>query len=234
MCACQPLVFPRTAEIAKPKTVAVRASAQYLTIEPQRVALLDGTKASSTVGFIPDLDLDLAIGLGRCETAIVAVDFGLLAELRCAIVQQDHAPFSATFSGAAGVTASMPITAAPSARIGIDVSRRFGAVEPLIDVYLSTQRQTHFVQTGVVNDPIVAPVDIDVGRQEIRLSIPVGVAILARPQFHPNDTAFHGAVLGIVPWFVLAGGRHVDSDPSVVSYMIGGWGLSFTLGLTWR
>lgn len=237
LCACQPIVFPRTAEIAKPGQVSLQGGAQVLTLEPQTVVETTGKKESSTVGFVPDLDLETHVGLGRCETGIVLEDFAALAELRCALWQQDRgAPFSAAFSGAAGASASAGIGFAPSARLGIDVSRRFGrAFEPLVDVYLTTSRQAHYVQTGVANDPVVGPVGVVLGRQEIRLSVPVGVAFVAPDKVHrPLDPAFRSAILGVEPWFVLADASHTEVDPVPRSYAVAGWGVSFTVAIALR
>lgn len=236
LCSCQPIVFPRTAEIAQPGAVALQGSAQLLTIEPQSVLESDGTKASSTVGLVPDLDFDVHVGLGRCETGLLTFDIGVLAEVRCAVlVQERGAPLSLALSGAAGATASAGIGFAPSARLGVDLSRRFGGVEPLVDVYLTTARQAHYIQTGVANDPVVGPVGVVFGRQEIRLSVPIGVAFVAHDKDHrPLDPAAHAAIVGIEPWFVLAAPGHSEVDPVPRSYTVPGWGLSFSFGVAFR
>ena len=107
---CQPMIFPRTAEIAKPGQLSIRGAVQIVSLEPQTVVESDGAKASSTVGFFPDWNLEGHIGFGRCETGLVLVDFGLLAELRCGLLRQDHgAPFSLAISGAAGAATSFAI-----------------------------------------------------------------------------------------------------------------------------
>lgn len=227
-CACQPMVFPRTADVAKPGKGSFQGSAQLVTIEPQEVVESDGKKSSSTVGFVPDFELQAHFGLGRCEIGGVGVDLGALAELRCALTRQSHGDaLSTAFSGAAGATASAGIGFAPSARLGLDASRRFGPVEIILDVYVTSQRQAHYIQTGVVNDPVVGPSGVILGRQELRLAIPVGLAVdLGDPD--------HRGIFGVEPWFVLAGTSHTEIDPVARSYAIGGWGMAFTLGFSYR
>lgn len=220
------MVFPRTAEIADRGELSFRGSVQLLSIEAQSVEQTDGTKASSTVGFFPDWALEGHLGIGGCEAGLVGVDLGGLAELRCALLSQARgAPLSLAFSGAAGVAASAGIGFAPAARLGLDVSRRYGAVEPLLDVYLSSMRQAHFIQTGWVNDPFIGPSGVILGRQELRLSVPIGVA------FHVDRGS---VILGVEPWFVLAATSHAEVDPVPRSYTPGDAGLAFTLGFAYR
>ena len=226
------MIFPRTGEIAKPGQVSIRGDVQVVSLEPQTVVENDGTKASSTVGFFPDWNVEGHIGFGRCETGLVLVDFGVLAELRCGLLRQDHGDaLSIALSGAAGAATSFAIGPAP----GIDISRRFGAgIEPLVDLYLSTSRQGHFVQTGWVNDPVVAPSGDSMGRQEIRLSIPIGLAFVFADKDHrPMDPNVRSFIVGVEPWFILAQASHVEVDPVVRSYGAG-YGFAFTLGLAFR
>ena len=230
------MVFPRTAEIAKPGQLSIRGAVQVVSLEPQTVIESDGTKASSTVGFFPDWDVEGHIGFGRCETGLVLVDFGVLAELRCALLRQDHGdPFSLAFSGAAGAALSFAGGLGPATRFGIDVSHRFApGIEPLVDVYLSSARQSHWVQTGIVNDPVVGPSGDAMGRQEIRLTIPIGVAFMfADKQHRPMAPETRSLIVGVEPWFILAQSSHVEVDPVVRSYTTG-YGFAFTLGLTFR
>jgi hypothetical protein len=230
------MIFPRTGEIAKPGQLSMRGALQVVSLEPQTVVETTGSKASSTVGFFPDWNVEGHVGFGRCETGLVLVDFGLLAELRCGLLRQDHGdPFSLAISGAAGAATSFAIGPAPAARFGIDVSHRFGpGIEPLVDVYLSTARQGHFVQTGWVNDPVVAPSGDAMGQQEIRLSIPIGVAFVDRDKNHrPFDPTFRSVIVGFEPWFILAHVGRVEIDPIVASYQTG-YGFAFTVGLSFR
>jgi hypothetical protein len=230
------MIFPRTAEVAKSGELSIRGALQVVSIEPQTVIETDGAKASSTVGFFPDWNLEGHVGLGgRCETGLVLVDFGVLAELRCALLRQSRGdPFSVAFSGAAGVALSFAIGPAPAARVGIDVSRRFGSIEPLVDVYLSSARQSHWVQTGIVDDPVVGPSGDAMGRQEIRLAIPIGVAfVFPDKQHRAFEPAMRDFIIGVEPWFILATTSHIEVDPIVASYTTG-WGMAFTLGLAFR
>ena len=230
------MIFPRTGEIAKPGQLSIRGAVQVVSLEPQTVIESDGTRASSTVGFFPDWDFEGHIGFGRCEAGLVLVDFGVLAELRCALMRQSRGdPFSIAFSGAAGAATSFAIGPAPAARFGIDVSHRFEpGIEPLVDLYLSTARQSHFVQTGIVNDPVVAPSGDSMGRQEIRLAIPIGVAFVFGDKEHkPMEPAMRSFIVGFEPWFILAQSSHVEVDPVVRSYTTG-YGFAFTLGLAFR
>jgi len=230
------MIFPRTGEIAKRGDLSIRGAVQIVSLEPQTVIETTGTKASSTVGFFPDWNLEGHVGFGRCETGLVLVDFGVLAELRCALMRQDHGdPFSIAFSGAAGAALSFAIGPAPAMRFGLDISHRFAPkVEPLVDVYLSSARQSHFVQTGIVNDPVVGPSGDAMGRQEIRLTIPLGLALVAPDKEHrPLEPGFRSAIIGFEPWFILAQSSRVEVDPVVQSYTTG-YGFAFTLGLAFR
>jgi hypothetical protein len=230
------MIFPRTAEIAKPGQLSIRGAVQVVSLEPQTVIESDGTKASSTVGFFPDWNFEGHIGFDRCEAGVVLVDFGVLAELRCALLRQDDgAPFSVAFSGAAGTATSFAIGPAPAMRVGIDVSRRFSpGLAPLVDVYLSSARQSHWVQTGIVNDPVVGPSGDAMGRQEIRLTIPIGLAFVFPDKVHrPMEPGMRDFIVGFEPWFILAQSSHLEVDPVVRSYTTG-YGFAFTLGLAFR
>ncbi len=231
-CACQPMVFPRTAEIAQPKSVSLQGGVQLLSLEPQSVVELSGAGKSATVGFFPDWDLELHVGLGRCETGLVLVDFGGMAELRCMALRR---PISIAFSGAAGAAASSGIGFAPAARLGIDVSHRFGSFEPLIDVYVTSAAQQHFIQTGIANDPVVGPVGDTMGRHEIRLTIPIGFAILFPDKAHlPLNPTLRSLIFGVEPWFVLASLKNIQFDPIVSSYQTDRFGVGFTMSLAFR
>ena len=235
-CACQPIVFPRTAEIARRGAFSLQGGIQVATVDSEKLVDSSGTENRSNVAFVPDASLELHVGAGRCEIGTVLEDFAALAELRCALAQQDWGDaLSIAFSGAAGASASAGIGFAPSARLGIDMSKRFGFVEPLAGVYLSTARQAHYIQTGVVDDPVVGPVGVILGRQEIRLSIPLGVAFVFPDKAHrPLDPVMHAFIVGVEPWFVLAASDHVEVDPVPRSFTPSPWGLSFTLGLAFR
>lgn len=235
-CACQPIVFPRTAEIAKRGAVSLQGGMQVATLDSEKLVDSSGIEQRSNAAFVPDLSLELHVGAGRCELGTVFEDIAALAELRCALVQQDWGdPVSIAFSGAAGASASAGIGFAPSARLGIDVSKRVGSVEPLAGVYLSTSRQAHYIQTGVVDDPVVGPVGVVLGRQEIRLSIPLGVAFVLPDKAHrPLDPTVRSFIVGVEPWFVLASSSHVEVDPVPRTFTPTSWGLSFTLGLSFR
>jgi hypothetical protein len=72
---------------------------------------------------------------------------------------------------------------------------------------------------------VVGPMGVSLGRQEIRLSIPVGFAVLFGEQ---------KLIFGVEPWFVLAQTSHAELDPVVPSYTTAGFGVGFMLGVAFR
>lgn len=230
------MIFPRTGEITPRKTLSIQGSTQLVAIEPQHVVEATGTQRDSVVGFIPNPSVEGHYGLGRCEVGLVLVTLGMLAEVRCGLLRQSHGdPLSVAVSGAAGsaIRAGGP-DFTPAARFGLDVSRRFGHFEPLVDVYLSTSSETHFVQTGVVSDPVIAPTGITMGRQEIRVSVPLGFAILTgRTDRMQSNVIVSSVTVGLEPWFTLWASSHVEIEPVVRSYATS-YGLAVTLGMAFQ
>ena len=78
-----------------------------------------------------------------------------------------------------------------------------------------------------MNDPVVGPSGVILGRQELRLAIPIGLAV-------DLGDADHRGIFGVEPWFVLDGTSHTEVDPVPRSYAIAGWGMAFTLGFSYR
>lgn len=226
------MVFPRTAEIAERGAISMQGGVQLVMLEPEETVDTQNTRRNSTVSFIPDLDLELHVGLGRCETGLVLMDFGAMAELRCMAI---HRPFSVAFSGAAGAAASAGIGFAPAARLGVDISRRFGNFEPLIDVYVTSASQAHYMQTGIADDPVVGPMGITMGRHEIRLTVPIGFAYVFPSKAHSLlNLPLSSVLFGVEPWFVVASLSDVQFDPIVSSYTTDRFGVGFTLSLAFR
>ncbi len=94
------------------------------------------------------------------------------------------------------------------ARIGLDVSRRFGPIAPLVDVYLSTGDTLRYVEDPG-DPPIEGPLPGSkrIVRREVRMTIPLGVAIRTA-QLGANWESYASRpwlwfVLGATPWFLL-------------------------------
>jgi hypothetical protein len=231
---CNPVLAPRTGEVTPPRRMRIDVSVQSLTLEPQHVVEASGKPYRSVVGFFPETKADIHFGLRRCEVGFTFSPPANLAEVRCGLVQERRGgPVSIAFSGAFGVGyVEDGGRAYPAARVGVDLSHRFGEIAPLLDVYLSTAGQRHFIQTGTAWGPF--PVGDDLARQEVRLSIPAGVAFLsATEKPHPMfDPRLHSATLGVVPWGVVWGGRGTG-EVAVRSYQAD-VGLSLMIGAGWQ
>ncbi len=228
--ACNPMVFARTGEIAPRGTFGGRASGEQLALEPQHVVQANGSRADSVVGFFPNGELAAQYSFGTCEVGLTAVTLGVLAEVRCGLLQQRRGDaLSVAFSGAFGAALAIGADVGPAGRVGVDISRRFGSIEPLVDVYLSTSSEAHFVQTGVASDPVIGPTGVTMGRREMRLSVPVGFAIV-RTRQGVRRTTVHSIVVGLEPWFVVWGSPKVTIDPVVQSYDAT-FGVALTFGV---
>jgi hypothetical protein len=228
---CMQRIYPRTAEVLPDKRLALGYNLHTMVIEPQQVVRQDRSKVDSVVGFFPDMEGNARFGTGTCEIALAyAPVLSAIAEVRCPIVQERWgAPISVAFSGAAGATKLLSSSgAAPNARIGIDISHRIGNVVPLIDIYLSTGTGAHYITTSTFNTS-------NLERQEVRLTIPIGVSFGAKaeerhPWFAPT---LFSATAGIVPWIVLAGGKEKISPDFSTRYTTD-FGASLTFGVDFR
>ena len=157
--ACQPMVFPRTAEIAKRGEVRLQGSVQAVSIEPQSVVQSRRHEGELHGGLLSRLGIRKGTSASvACDVGGLLVDLGALASFAARSCDKTTAIRSRSRSR---VRRAPPrrsgIGFGPAARLGLDVSRRFGSVQPLVDVYLSSARQMHFIQTGVANDPVVGP-----------------------------------------------------------------------------
>ena len=170
------------------------------------------------------------------------------AEVRCAVLDEDSgAPLSAALSIGAAQQLGVFFAATRSdgrisllprgyeLRAGIDLSKRMSGVTPLLNVNLGYLRQLrdivaglptfegyHFGETG----------NILVERDELRLTVPIGVAFEYEP--HEGHEQISRVVLGVVPELTLQAwdrfAVYEEVEGSVVLDFEQHWALFVTVG----
>lgn len=235
---CQPAAFPRTGEVVPPRALATDAHLQVVNWEPQRVSLPDGRKLRSNVAWYPILSAAVRVGLGPCEVGGLYQLTRVGAEARCGLVQErlGH-PLSIAYSGLLALDYG-PTTAAFT-RIGLDISRRFGPIAALVDVYFSTGDALRWMQDPGVH-PIEGPLPgaQSIVRRELRVTIPFGLAVrLAHTGSEQQGRAkgsWVSLVLGATPWFLLARGPCFEEVGACTTLWNGEHGVGFTSGIEIR
>jgi len=228
---CQPAAFPRTGEVVEAGRFAAEVHLQTAVYEPQRTVTTDGRALRAEVGFIPALVGGARMGVGGCEIGGVYGMTRLLGEARCGVIQERRgAPLSVALAGAVGLDYG-PVTGAV-ARVGVDVSRRLGPFRPLVDVYVSTANQYRYMEDPG-DPPIEGPLpgSKSVIRQEVRITVPVGLAIELVPR-DPSDRMrpTWSLVLGANPFAVL----HAPAPCARCLAWNGNAGVGFVVGLEAR
>ena len=207
---------------------------QVVSYEPQKVVLPDGRTGASDVAWFPIIVGTVRGSLGRCEFGGLWQTTRVGAEARCGLLQErlDH-PVSVALSGMMAVDYG-PYTGS-FGRIGLDVSKRFGPIAPLVDVYLSTGDTERYME-----DPSHPPPDGPVPgaksivRREVRVTVPFGVAIRTA-QLERDHGPWLWLVVGATPWFLLDK-RPCQADgttPCLVRWDAD-HGVGFTLGVEIR
>ncbi len=166
----------RSGEITR-SPVAVEAALPIVAYEPQTSVDDDHVTSTSKVSFSPMPIWSVRGRLSRCELggALMMRD---IVEARCGVLQESEgAPFSIAPSVAGGYNI---FPGGAWIRGGIDVSRRFGVVTPMVNAYLSYGPELHWMQRKIVreDDPREGPIppSVQTARRELRLSIPFGLA----------------------------------------------------------
>lgn len=214
-------VTPRTAEIVGGGDTAFAANYHVATLAPGSMTLADGRTMRGFTGFrdLPDAQAGLALLFANVQIhartaftkrAEIGVLLGLQeqgAELRLGVLgERWGAPLSLAVSAAATWRPFMSWRR-PWYRVGIDLSRRFGRVAPLLDVYATWGPESHAIsQPGeVAPDPGPTATHVAdapqpyylVTRDELRVQAAIGVSIA--------KCAGAACTFGIVPyWTALA------------------------------
>jgi hypothetical protein len=233
---CQPAAFPRTADVAPSGGLSAEAHLQALSFEPQTVRLDDGRTLSSPISFAPIAHVALrggfGGGLGGCEAGGFFAMPRVGGELRCGVLQERLGdPISVAVSGAGGLDYGYVFGA--FGRMGVEVSRWFGRIAPMVNLHLSTAEQYRYIE-----DPEDVPIEGPFGgaksieRREIRATLPLGIAFAVARTEIPART--YAIVLGATPWWVLRSiGAASEDTPRPIAWE-GERGLSLSLGLLVR
>jgi hypothetical protein len=250
---CLPGAFPRTAEVAKPGEFALTISASAGTLE-QEEATVRATPSAAPgkqrsvlalpYGFDPNMlfggwvgmiEVSARMGLfAPCEGALDASLLRPGLEMRCMLVRESRVtPVSIAMS--TGVFYST-FGGGPWGRAGVDVSRWLGDVAPLFGVYMSAGPERHGfkidvppVDTTNVYDEFGGGPYVYAVRNELRLSVPLGVAIAA-------DSARRGRfVVGVVPYVIpwassFPRERCIECGDATAGGVVASYGASLALG----
>lgn len=232
LAGCQPAAFPRTAEVAPRGHITSEVAIQAVAYEPQRVVNSLGRPLGSNVAFFPIISGAVRVGFGGCEGGGVYAMTRLLGEIRCGLLQERRgAPFSLALSGAFGLDYGPYL--GPVARIGLDASVRLGPLRPLVNVYLSSSRELRYVEDHAPEVPPIEgpmPAAATVQRNEIRITVPLGLAIeLYRPPPGDSQKLTVSLVLGATPYHVLKVGP--CRDCAGIRSWSADYGAGFTIGL---
>jgi hypothetical protein len=161
-------------------------------------------------GFIGLMEFSGRLGLfPGCEGAI---DFSIQrpgAELRCALVRPaGPSRFSLATSTA---VANSPYGSGLWGRFGLEAGRRLFDVDTMLDVDVSFGPERHGMRTDAVVGPAEDAFDNSGGgphafvvRNEVRLSVPIGVAIPLAEARGLREGEKRQVIVGIVPFVVLA------------------------------
>ena len=211
------------------------ASLQAVSWEPQKVVAPDGSKGESNIAWFPILSGSARGSLGLCEFGGIYQLTRIGGEVRCGLLQErlDH-PISIALSGA--MTLDYGPYTGWFGRIGFDISRRFGPITPLVDVYLSTGDGMRWME-----DPSHPPPDGPVPgaksivRRELRMTVPFGFAIKTAQLEGGNDAPWVYIVAGGTPWFLLDKGPcQNDNHAKCTIQWDADRGMGFTIGVEIR
>lgn len=223
---CHVGALPRTG-ISGANRGAFEFGFQALSVEQQYVRSYDGLSWSSRVGFYPDIWMAARYTVAhRCELGGGGNWDRLYGEARCGLFQEHlGAPFSLALS-AAGGPQLQDIT--PWGRVGLDLSKSFGVITPLIDLYLSRADEQHAVSISPrpgqeVDSPYIAET---LRRYETRVIVPFGLAFrAARDQ--SGELRF---VIGAAPYWIVSANNCQGNDCPGRQYHVD-HGAEITLGL---
>ncbi len=195
---------------------------------------------ASDVAWFPVLSASVRGSVGLCEIGGVYQWTRIGGEVRCGLWQQRlKDPLSVALSGALALDWGPYV--GPFGRIGLDVSRSFGPIAPMIDVYVSTGDALRYMEDPA-DPPIEGPLpgSKSIVRREVRATIPIGLGIrtarLGSDADAERDRRWVWIVIGASPWFLL-GARPCEVDPGAacrVKSWDGDHGVVFSLGIEIR
>ncbi|MGE0328284.1 MAG: hypothetical protein AB7S68_38585 [Polyangiaceae bacterium] len=229
---CIPGAAPRTGDITRHE-LAVDASLPVVNYEPQSVVLHNGNRIDGKVAIFPSAQSSVRGKLGeRFELGGVISMGRYLAEARFGPIQEsDGAPLSIALSAAAGARVIPP---SPWARVGVDMSRRFGSFALILDGYLSAGTELHWMnlpEDKVPQEDLPKegpfPASASLVRRELRLHLPFGVAV----RVSEGESSDADLVFGGNAWWVLSHGEAID--PTYPDYTADR-GVEFSVGLGFR
>ena len=219
---CLPGAFPRTGDVVDPGVVGLAFRVHGGTLAQGKVTVDKVPKTSVTslpFGFEPNMALGGYVGLvelsaryGLFHGCEGSANLSILRpglELRCALTDERR---GSTFSIASSVNGAYSTQGRGMwTRVGFDVSKRFGKLAPLLDVYVSTGPE----RTGFKVDVPAADTTneyeefgggphVYVVRNELRLSVPIGVAFLQGTSGSTPTSATSAFIVGLVPYVTLA------------------------------
>ncbi|MCB9586454.1 MAG: hypothetical protein H6718_13715 [Polyangiaceae bacterium] len=229
---CIPGAAPRTGDITQ-HGLALDASLPVVNYEPQSVVLHNGNRIDGKIAIFPSPQSSIRGKLGeRFEFGGVISMGRYLAEARFGPIQESNgAPLSIALSAAAGARVLPP---SPWARVGVDMSRRFGSFALMLDSYLSVGTEFHWmnlpedkVPPGDLPKEGPLPASASLVRRELRLHIPFGIAVrVSEGESSDVDLLFGGNA-----WWVLTHGDPYDSTyPDYEATR----GVEFSVGLGFR
>jgi hypothetical protein len=214
--ACHIGAFPRTG-IAGSSKASVELGIQALSVEHQYVRSTDHRTWSSRIGFYPDLNVAARYTVARrCELGGGLNWDRLYGEVRCGLVQEHlGGPFSLALTGAAGPQLQ---DLTPWGRVGVDLSKSFGRVTPLLDLYFSRADEQHAVSVSAppgaeVDSPYIAET---LRRYETRVIVPFGLGILVARDYEGEVRV----IIGAAPYWVLDANGCQGNDCSGRDYHV--------------
>jgi len=207
---CQPAAFPRSGEIVPRGQFAADVHLPIVQWEPQKVIVpgTNGRQLVSSVSWSPVISGAVRGSLGGCEIGGLYQWLRVGGEIRCGLLQERWGhPLSIALGGL--LAFDFGIVTAPFGRIGLDVSRRFGPLKLLADVYMSAGDAYRYLE-----DPSIIPIEGPlpgaraIVRREVRLTVPLGIAIRTAQlgdSWRQSDARrpWVWLVFGATPWWVL-------------------------------
>jgi hypothetical protein len=245
---CTSAVMPRTADVLGRRELAFSTHLPMGAYAPGRVGIEDergshlaaGNSGSALApghllimtGFLAGIELGVRAGLGAgCEAGLMLGYVRVGAEVRCAVVDEDSGqPLSVAVAGAGGYSFRGD---GGFARLGLDVSRRFGTSGPLLNLALSRGPEVHQVNLDVPSYDSHSGAVAEVVRDELRWTSLVGYG------FHvPQPAQEHvGTVyLGVAPYFTLRAEEprrlecHACLPEARLTSFDEDWGIVFVVG----
>jgi hypothetical protein len=194
-------IAPTTATVAQPPGNVART---YRDLVPAGRYDTYWTKAA-TLAFTPFFSPEFGFGVAPLDGVELGALLGLAragAELRVGVLGRNGGLVAAAISAGVAKQVVMPPHAVEY-RAGLDFSLRTGLVMPLVNVYLAhvPSERGVLLPEPTTQDPRAHSGMVVSDRDELRLSVPVGIAVWG--QDRANDLALNW-VIALVPEITLA------------------------------